>query len=114
TELDPEVAERILLEGYPHDEDVAAYCVAQFQVSSTSIGPRLPFEHTFNREVWQLLGKNFQDHVALTRVIDEYLQAPGRVGLGDFLLVYAALVGRTPVAKQFALRALQDPWPQHA
>lgn len=92
-----ELAESILLEGYPNDEEVAQYCVRQVAQE------RHPFLMSRQR-AWYMLYQNFRDHPAIVAAIDAWL--PQQSLLFEMELVFAAMVGCTPVSKMLLLEWL--------
>jgi hypothetical protein len=97
-DLDPEIAQRVLLEAFPHDEDVAKYCANQIRTQ------RLPFP-LIHFDAWKLVAKSFRDDPIVISAIDEW--AP-KQSFHDPELHYAALVGRTPVLKRKLLEDLSS------
>jgi hypothetical protein len=97
--MDPYVAPRVLLEGYPQDEEVAEYCAEEITTE------RHPFV-TLHSEAWRLLARNFKDHPKVVAATDEWISQQETDIWSD--LAQAALVGRTPLAKAKLLSSLDS------
>ena len=97
--MDPYVVPRILLEGYPQDEEVAEYCAEEITTE------RFPFV-SLHSEAWSLLARNFKDHPKVVSAIDEWI--PKQESELSHDLAQAALVGRTPLAKAKLLSLLDS------
>ncbi len=104
-QLENEIALRILLEGFPQDNEVAEYCANQIR---TEKSPFLPLR----LNAWTLLTKNFRDHPILVGAIDEWL--PKKEAFYEPDIAMAALVGRTLVAKKKLLSTLGSRVPHWA
>lgn len=100
--LDVELAMRILLEGYPQDEDVAHFCTDEIRHKQYSFG-------LSTHDVWRLISQNFRDHPQIVAAIDEWLP---KQKYREPEVASAALVGRTPRAKSTLLSSLTSsvPW----
>jgi hypothetical protein len=94
--LDWEIAQRVLLEAFPQDEDVAKYCADQIRTQS------LPFA-LIHFDAWKLLAKNFRDNPIVASEIDEW--AP-KQSFHEPELRYAAMVGRTPILKRKLIESI--------
>ncbi|NAS89084.1 hypothetical protein C4E24_05030 [ANME-1 cluster archaeon AG-394-G21] len=99
-QIDIELALRILLEGYPYDDDVAKFCVNEIRNQD--------FSFDLLRDAWRLLSQNFKDHRQIVEALDEWMSRQehfeGEVSM-------AALVGRTPIAKAKLLSSLSSSSP---
>jgi hypothetical protein len=105
--LSRETALRILLEGFPQDQEVAEFCVEEIKNEKY---PFISITHT----PWRLLSKNFKEHPDIVAAIDEWLQNQ-EIDIPEISL--AALVGRTPIAKIKLLSMLKSNflfWPAEA
>jgi hypothetical protein len=87
--MDWEIAQRLLLEAFPDDEDAAKYCADQIKTQ------QFPFL-SLNPDAWKLLAKTFRDNRLISSAIDEW--AP-KQSHHEPELRYAAMVGRTPIVK---------------
>jgi hypothetical protein len=103
-QLDSDLALRILLKGYPQDEDVAQFCVDQIT------NPRYPFSSA-HAIPWHLLSQNFRGHPEIVKAIDSWIpQQKHEVPE----ISTAAMVGRTQVAKAKLIELLDSPVPHWA
>lgn len=102
--LDRENAFRILLEDYAQDEEVAEFCINQIK------NEKYPFLSMSHHDSWPLLVKNFKDHPRITMAIDEWVT---KQEFHEPEVALAALVGRTPKAKEKLLSALDSSFPHH-
>lgn len=113
-QLEIELATRILLEGYPQDEDVTNFCVHDIKYE------KYPFPLLHTPDPWHLLSQNFRDNPLLVEAIDEWI--PNQQEFQEPEISRAAMVGRTPKAKaklisihnssfpHWAARALIEGW----
>lgn len=97
SKMDPSIAPRVLLEGYPQDEEVAEYCAEEITTE------RNPFV-TLHSGAWRLLVRNFKDHPKVVAATDEWISQQETDIWPD--LAQAALIGRTPLAKAKLLSSL--------
>ncbi len=89
--LDKEIAIRLLLEGYPQDEEVADFCINEIQNETR------PFlAGSFISDLWKMIAENFRDHPGIVSAIDNWIP---RQEYSEPKVSRAALVGRTPIAK---------------
>ena len=95
-EIDHDIALSILLQDYPQDEEVAEYCISEIR------NKEYPFL-VVNFYCWSLLKDNFQDNIKLVEAIDEWLP---KQEYKEPEMSFAALVGRTPIAKASLLSSL--------
>lgn len=87
----PNTALPALLQGFPMDNDVADYCIAEIR------NAQYPFRGYFGgRSVWGLLSVHFRDHPGIIEAIDEWLPEQR---FHELDIVFAAVVGRTPRTK---------------
>lgn len=104
--LDPSIALRVLLAGYPQDEEVAEFCINQIRHQE------YPFVGTdMDFQVWRLLSQNFRDHTGLAETIDEWLMR-SELSHRAPEVSFAALLGRTAQAKAKLLSSLNS-WVPH-
>ncbi len=106
--LDREYALRILLDDYAQDEEVAEFCINQIK------NEKYPFISMHYHDPWSLLAKNFKDHPRIIMAIEEWLP---KQEFHEPAVAMAALVGRTPKAKQKLLSSLNSSiphWPAGA
>jgi energy-coupling factor transporter ATP-binding protein EcfA2 len=101
-QLEIELATRILLQGYPQDEDVTNFCVNNIKYE------KYPFLLLHRPDPWHLLSQNFRDNPPLVEAIDEWIpnqqyQEPE--------ISRAAMVGRTPKAKAKLISSLNSSFP---
>jgi hypothetical protein len=92
--IELEFAQRILLEGYPGDADVAAFCVRE-------LGSEHPFVMV-SYGAWSLLARGFRDVPSVVDAVDAHFAGRRYV---EPQLALAALVGRTDAMKR---RLLED------
>ncbi len=108
-QLDRELAVRILLESYPQDNDVEQFCVHEIKYE------KYPFNFYLHFDAWRLLNQNFKNHPQIVEAIDEWI--PKQEFSGPEVSI-AALVGRTPKAKEKILSLLSSHsfphWPAFA
>jgi energy-coupling factor transporter ATP-binding protein EcfA2 len=105
-ELSLSVINVLLASAFPGDPVVGEFLAAQFQEDH-------PFSTLFGRQViWELFARNFRDDAALVAAADVWLPKSGRHAVIE--TSYAALIGRTPIAKQVLLDALTESWPHWA
>jgi len=110
--MDREIAEEVLLEGFPQDPDVVRFIVAE-------LAKERPFL-SMHGGAWRWL-KNFRDQPDVVAAIDQWaIKQPNYQGVE---LSYVAPVGRTTIVKHklieclggsfphWAARALLDGWP---
>ena len=89
--LDNEIALRLLMEGYPQDEEVADYCINEIQ------NENYPFlVGSLSSDVWKMIAENFRDHPGIVSAIDKWIL---RQEYSEPEVSWAALVGRTPIGK---------------
>ena len=113
--IDREVATLALLQGFPNDDDVANF------YAETIRRQKHPFP-VVGFYGWKLLAENFRDHANLVSAIDDWIP---RQRFAENHVAYAALVGRTPVARNalvdqldqssvphWAAHSLLEGWPQ--
>lgn len=91
---------RILLEGYPYDDDVVKFCVNEIKHQE--------FPFVLLRDVWRLLSQNFKDHPQIVEALDEWMPRQEHCE-GEVLM--AAMVGRTLIAKAKLLTSLSSSFP---
>lgn len=96
--LDRDLAYRVLLEGYPMDEEVADFCATELERAE------YPF-NTDSHENFSLLAKNFRDHPKLVAALDMWI-AKQKYKEPEIALV--ASLGRTPTFKKHLLEDLKD------
>jgi energy-coupling factor transporter ATP-binding protein EcfA2 len=89
--IDREVAIRVLLQGYPMDEDVVDYCIRELERE----GGRFPFLGA-HHDAFSWIADNFRDHPRLVAALDAWIE---KQDLRDIEASYAALVGRTQAFK---------------
>lgn len=92
--LSPTVAWRILLEGYPMDDAVAAAIIAE-------LGKE--YQH-FAHVDWSILGRQFRDHPALAARLESWIDAASTSQNSE--VAGAALVGRSQNSKRKLLAYL--------
>jgi hypothetical protein len=105
-QLEKAVALRILLEGYPQDDDVAQFCVNQITHERS--------RYLFRYDTFRRLGQNFRDYSQIVEALDEWISKQKYI---DPDVAMAALVGRTPKAKTKILSLLGSAfvyWPAWA
>jgi len=88
-QIEGEPALRILLEGYPYDDDVAKFCVDEIRNQTD------PFI-LLHFDAWRLLSQNFKDHPQIVGTLDEWMPKQEH---HEPEISMAAMVGRTPIAK---------------
>lgn len=98
--LEQDMAQRVLLEGYPQNDEVAEYCASEIR------SERHPFVLLLS-EAWDMLARNFRDHHTVVVAIDEWLSRDEDVYLWNELAP-AALVGRTWSAKAKLLSLINN------
>jgi hypothetical protein len=111
--MDREIAEEVLLAGFPQDPDAVRFIVAE-------LAKERPFL-SMHGGAWRWLSKNFRDQPDVVTAIDRWaLKQPNYQGVE---LSYVAPVGRTAIVKHklieclggsfphWATRALLDGWP---
>lgn len=96
--LELEIAQRVLLEGFPNDQDVIQFCVNEIKYQ---VHPFLMLHH----DAWILLKQNFKDEPVLVKVIDEWIP---KQKYSEPELSFAALVGRTEIAKKALISNLKS------
>ncbi|MEI6152621.1 MAG: NACHT domain-containing protein [Deltaproteobacteria bacterium] len=94
--LESEMALRILLEGYPQDQDVVAFLISEIKCE------KYPFSMD-STQAWRLMANNFKDNLALVAAIDEWLPTQEH---NEPEVSLATLVGRTPTGKKMLLSML--------
>ena len=108
-QISPEVAISVLLQGFPHDPDVAQWCVREIS-GHDSNRPHFPFigMHFGRRDAWSLLAENFRGDSVIVEAVDSWLQG-NKVDTME--LAFASLVGRTPKAKRTLIETLTATFP---
>lgn len=101
-EIARSAALRVLLTGYPQDEDIVDYCVEEIKGEHPFVG-----EH----EAWSWLLQHFRDNPRLASAIDEWL--PRTHPTVDYQSAIAALIGRTSTAKALLLTRLDSEMMAH-
>jgi hypothetical protein len=104
TELERHTALRILLEGYPQDQEVADYCADELRSD----------DHPFvllRSYAWHLLAQNFKDHPDVVAATDEWLSRQDVDALTQ--VPSAAMVGRTQTGKDKLLSLLSERYGGH-
>lgn len=104
--VDQDVAQRILLEGYPQDDEVAEYCAYEIRTE------RSPFLLLF-ADAWEMLARNFRDHPKVVAAVDEWLSRDERPHRQRVNVSSAAMVGRTAAAKAKLLSLLSSDFVDH-
>jgi DNA replication protein DnaC len=99
--LDEEIANRVLLEGYPQDDEVVKYCISELDKKYPFI--RLDFD------AWDLLHKNFKSHPILVKAIDQWILKQDNFHIPECSL--ASKIGQTPIAKAKLLKGLNYSFP---
>jgi hypothetical protein len=99
--IEQELALRILLDGYPQDEDVAQFCVNEIKHQE------YPFL-LLHFEAWHLLSQNFRDYPQIVEALDEWIP---KQEYREPEIAMAAMVGRTPKAKAKLLSSLSSSTP---
>jgi DNA replication protein DnaC len=101
--IDFDLALSLLVKGYPQDDEVAE-CIANRIVSD---------EHLFSTisrlDTWDLISQNFRGHPVLVPAVDTWLQRVKTLAYEPDIS-YAALVGRTEIAKNRLLTMLDSGW----
>ena len=100
-QIEGELALRILLEGYPYDDDVAKFCVDDIKHQ------KFPFI-LLHFNAWRLLSQNFKNHPQIVEALDEWIP---KQEYHEPEVAMAAMVGRTPVAKTKLLSSLNSSFP---
>jgi hypothetical protein len=100
-QIEGEPALRILLEGYPYDDDVAKFCVDEIKHQE------FPFVLS-HLDSWRLLSQNFKDHPQIVEALDEWMPKQDH---HEPEVSMAAMVGRTPIAKAKLLSSLNSSFP---
>ena len=104
-QLEIELATRILLEGYPQDEDVTNFCVHNIKYE------KHPFPLLHIPDPWHLVSQNFKDNPLLVEAIDEWI--PNQQ-YNEPEISMAALVGRTTKVKAKLISLLDRSFPHWA
>lgn len=88
-----EIVLKVFLEGYPLDEDIAAYFVNHLERNP------YPFSSlSYDRYAFITLAKNFKDHPKLVDALDQWVQK--QEDRSNFQDAHLALVGRTSFFKK--------------
>jgi hypothetical protein len=106
--LELDLALRILLEGYSQDEDVINFCVEELTRE------RFPFV-VLHDDAWRLLRQHFHGQLRIVEALDAWIVKQGEHR--DVEIAHAALVGRTPTAKEKLLSSFPSSfahWPAWA
>lgn len=94
-----EMAQWILIEGYPQDDEVADYCANEIR------SERRPFLLLLS-DAWEMLARNFRDHPKVVAATDEWLSKEEKSYLwGE--ISWVAMIGRTPTVKAELLSVLR-------
>lgn len=101
-EMDREVALDVLLKGFPHDSEVAAFCAEELRNESYPLSGMSRIDH------WEALARNFRDEPEIIAAIEEWA---ARQTHGGPEVAYAALVGRTDSMKRKCIAYLQSSFP---
>jgi len=99
--IERETAERLLLSGFPNDEEVIEYCAEQIRSKKHPFG-------SLRWDAWDLIAKNFSINSTLAPVIEDWL---GREEHDTPAISNAALALRTDMAKQKLIIALESEAP---
>lgn len=95
--IDRDLAYRVLLEGYPMDEEVADFCVTELERE------RYPF-NSDSHENFPLLAKNFRDHPKLVAAFDVWVD---KQEYREPEVALVAPLGRTATFKKHLLEDLK-------
>ena len=99
--MDREIALKVLILGYPGDDDVAKYLASTFQETSRRF-------FLFNElEFWDLLRKNFISHPTLIAALDVWMPQQ-EAKFNEHYVSFAALLGRTQIGKEVLLKMLKE------
>ncbi len=101
--ISDDVATWVLLRGFPHDPEVAKYCA---HVIANDQHPFIGMHERSN--VWILLHENFCDESPIVDAIDTWIE---KNKADTMQVAFAALVGRTPKAKQALIETLAASFP---
>lgn len=98
--LEESIALRVLLQGFPQDDDVARFCQEEIKTEEH------PFLLMFDRHsAFELLAENFKDHRVVVGALEEWIP---KQKSWETQVTFAALVGRTPTAKAKVLSSLSE------
>lgn len=103
-QLESSIALRVLLEGFPQDDDVARYCAEEL------LEEKYPFLSSDRLTSFDLLSRNFKDHPLVVEAVEEWIP---KQDFWDPEVSRAALVGRTSPAKAKLLSRLSTSGTPH-
>jgi energy-coupling factor transporter ATP-binding protein EcfA2 len=99
--IEREVALKIILNGYPADEEVVDYCIRELKQE------KYPFL-SLDRDAFSALAQNFKNHPKLIQALDEWVK---KVEFQDMEASFAAQVGKTDIFKQKLISGLRNSIP---